>query len=159
MRHQILWQLHQDTSKIWSYLLLSKPVFLICYYSRINFGTIVMSLSQSLHDGYRLDDVTYSTTLCTVQSSTYRFFRTLRSLNHLGCCILVILLFCTVCEAHPKDQRVTDSTANRNDFVCNVGDEHECVCGRFNGNLDGKLTECTQFFGVSLSWIRNLAVL
>lgn len=66
-------------------------------------------------------------------------------------CFYVILLFCTFCNAHPRNQRDTDEYLTRNDFVCNVGDVHECVCKRFSGNLDEKLNDCTQYFGVSFS--------
>lgn len=34
---------------------------------------------------------------------------------------------------------------NRPDMLCNVGDEHECVCNRSLGNLDNNYLTCDNF--------------
>uniref|UniRef100_A0A7E4W0P7 CUB domain-containing protein n=1 Tax=Panagrellus redivivus TaxID=6233 RepID=A0A7E4W0P7_PANRE len=70
----------------------------------------------------------------------YRFAQFLLFL----CLILIQMTPCT--GSHLRRHRRTND--EKPDFVCNVGDSHECVCRRHSGNLDGKSTECTQFLGV-----------
>lgn len=38
--------------------------------------------------------------------------------------------------------------SNRLDMLCNIGDEHECICNRSSGNLDNKYLTCDNFLEV-----------
>lgn len=46
-------------------------------------------------------------------------------------------------------KKSTTKIENRPDMLCNVGDEHECICNRLLGNLDNKYLSCDNFLEVS----------
>ena len=80
----------------------------------------------------------YSKSSCLNSNKYYSF-------AHVTFGVLLLVLNFSLCSCRGEDQ------INRPDFICNNNGKHECVCSRFNGDLDNKVTECTQFIKVSKS--------
>lgn len=57
-------------------------------------------------------------------------------------CLLIILNFL---EANPLGKVKNEM---REDLLCNIGDDHECVCNRTIGNLDNFFMNCLEFLQV-----------
>uniref|UniRef100_A0A915D200 Uncharacterized protein n=1 Tax=Ditylenchus dipsaci TaxID=166011 RepID=A0A915D200_9BILA len=69
-------------------------------------------------------------------------------LNTVLCLFLLIILLPCILPKSLKYKR------SRPDTLCNVGDEHECVCNKSMGDLDKKYMPCDYFLDV-----RKLTVL
>lgn len=85
------------------------------------------------------------------------FKRRKKTLKHvlqlfMHCTIIMLLILLTSQEISghviSSSQKILRKQ-NIPDMLCNVGDEHECVCLRSIGNLDGKNLPCTAFLEVS----------
>uniref|UniRef100_A0A1I8B1X1 Saposin B-type domain-containing protein n=1 Tax=Meloidogyne hapla TaxID=6305 RepID=A0A1I8B1X1_MELHA len=66
----------------------------------------------------------------------------------------IIIFSISILEAFPSNgkggggKKIEIKPLKQKDLICNVGDEHECICNRSMGNLDSSNTpNCNEFIG------------
>lgn len=78
------------------------------------------------------------------------------AINLLKSLLILLPVVLSILEAAPRRRGKTQQQQqqmlnnNRKDVVCNLGDDHECVCNRTMGNLDDRHLACHEFLEVFL---------